>query len=133
MQRRAISKCRGLTGSYEEKLKSVGLTTLCERRERGDMIQTFKILKRIDDVDYRTWFTKVSESHQRTRQAVCVSEDGTVTQSENLIKPKSRLDVRKNFFSCRVIDPWNNLPPGVQCAADVLEFKTQYDSFIAGN
>ena len=133
VQRRAISKCHGLTGSYEEKLKSVGLTTLCERRGRGDMIQTFKILKGIDDVDYKTWFTKVNESHQRTRQAVRVSDDGTITQSESLIKPKSRLDVRKNFFSCRVIDPWNDLHPSVQGAADVLDFKMKYDSFVAGN
>ena len=56
-----------------------------------------------------------------------------ITQSESLIKPKSRLDIRKNFFSCRVIDPWNDLPPGVQGAADVLDFKMQYDSFITGN
>ena len=70
VQRRAIKKCYGLSGSYEERLKAVGLTTLCERRTRGDMIQTFKIMNGIDDVDAATWFTKVSECHQRTRQAV---------------------------------------------------------------
>ena len=96
---------------------------LCERRARGGMIQTFKILKGIDDVDYKTWFTRVSECHQRTRQSVTVSEAGELIGSENLVKPKSRLDVRKNFFSCRVVEPWNNLPPGVQGAADVLTLK----------
>ena len=113
-------------------MKSVGLTSLCERRARGDLIQTFKILKGIDDVDYKTWFKRVNECHQRTRQAVSVSDEGALSQSENLVKPKSRLDVRKNFFSCRVVDPWNNLPPDVQGAADGTDFKIKYDSFIAG-
>ena len=44
VQKRAIRMCRGLSGTYEEKLKAVGLTTLCERRVRGDMIQTYTIL-----------------------------------------------------------------------------------------
>ena len=106
---------------------------LSERRVRGDMLQTFKILKGIDDVDYKTWFTKVNECHQRTRQAVSVSEEGVITKSENLVKPKTRLEVRRNFFSCRVVEPWNHLPPGVQEAADVQDFKMKYDEFIAGN
>ena len=57
------------------------------------------------------------------------------SDEQNLSIPKStgdNLEVRKNFFSCRVVDPWNNLPPGVQGAADVLDFKVKYDSFIAG-
>ena len=46
---------------YEEKLKEIGLTTLKERRERGDMIQTFKIVNGIDDVGYKERFTLLSE------------------------------------------------------------------------
>ena len=81
----------------------------------------------------RKWFTKINECHQRTRQAVSVSEEGVITKSENLVKPKTRLEVRRNFFSCRVVEPWNHLPPGVQEAADVQDFKMKYDEFIAGN
>ena len=66
----------------DEKLKAVGLVSLCDRRMRGDMIQTFKILKEVDDVDYKTWFTKVNECHQRTRLAVSVSDEGDVVNSE---------------------------------------------------
>ena len=62
VQRRAVRCIRGLTGTYEEKLKEIGLTTLKERRERGDMIQTFKIVNGIDDVDYKQWFTLLSEA-----------------------------------------------------------------------
>ena len=133
VQRRAIRHCHGLSGSYEEKLKEVGLTSLSERRCRGDMIQTYKIMNGIDDVDYHTWFTKVHECHQKTRQAVCVDEDGVVHESMNLLKPKANLEVRKNFFSCRVVDSWNNLPTIVQGATDVQDFKEKYDEYVAGN
>ena len=124
--------CRGLSGTYEEKLKAVGLTTLCERRVRGDMIQTYKILHGIDDVDAGTWFSRVSEFHQKTRQAVSVESDGHVEEEMTLLKPKARLDVRRNFFSCRVVDPWNCLPTKVQGSADVDSFKESYHKFIAG-
>ena len=46
VQRRAtklISECRGL--SYTDRLRVTGLTTLEQRRDRGDMIEVFKMLK----------------------------------------------------------------------------------------
>ena len=51
VQRRAIKAVSGLSGSYEEKLKTLKMQPLQDRRVRGDMIQTFKILKGIDDID----------------------------------------------------------------------------------
>ena len=132
VQKRAIRACQGIEGSYEEKLKAVRLTTLVDRRIRGDMLETYKILNGIDDVDYSTWFTLVNEQHQMTRQSVNVADDGTVTRTMNLAKPKARLEVRKNFFSCRVVDNWNNLPVHVKNAGNVLEFKSRYDDNTAG-
>ena len=38
---RLLSDAKGKT--YEEKLEDVGLTTLTERRERGDAIEAFKL------------------------------------------------------------------------------------------
>ena len=132
VQRRAINKCYGLCGTYTEKLVSVGLTTLCDRRSRGDMLQTFKIMNGIDDVDYQTWFTKVSHCHQKTRQAVDILHDGTIVENLNVVKQKARLDVRKNFFSCRVVDSWNDLPLDIQSDGSVQDFKEKYDNFIVG-
>ena len=37
---------------YESRLLKMGLTTLEKRRERGDLIQFFKILKNIDSVSW---------------------------------------------------------------------------------
>ena len=96
------------------------------------MLQTYKTMNGIDDVDASTWFTKVSDCHKRTRQAVGISCDGEVVEGMNIIKPKCRLEVRRNFFSCRVVDPWNVLPSSVQGAVNVQGFKESYDEFIAG-
>ena len=133
VQKRAIRMCYGLHGSYEEKLKSVGLTKLTERRERGDMLETFKILKGIEDTDYHNWFNVVSECHQKTRHAVDVLDDGSTTPNLNLVKPKAHLELRKNFFSHRVINSWNNLPSSVKDAKNAEDFKVKYDRFNAGN
>ena len=52
----------GLKGrSYLDKLKEVNLTTLEERRERGDMIQTFRIVQGLDKVEMGTWFKFANE------------------------------------------------------------------------
>ena len=97
------------------------------------MIQAFKILHRIDDVDPETWFVRINECQQTTRSAVGVSNEGEIIQRMNLMKPNSRGDVRKNFFSCRVVDQWNSLPSSVQEAEDVRDFKEKYDDFMAGD
>ena len=49
-----ISDKKGET--YEERLKSVGLTTLTERRRRGDIIETFKTMKGFNRVNKNNWF-----------------------------------------------------------------------------
>ena len=51
----------------------------------------------------------------------------------NLKKPKAKLEIRKNFFSCRVVDSWNDLPDNVKNAEDVLQFKIRYDEHKDGN
>ena len=56
VQRRAVRQVRGIHGSYEEKLKQCGLTLLIDRRVRGDLIQTFKIVNQVDDIPIATFF-----------------------------------------------------------------------------
>ena len=42
--------------SYKERLTNVGLTTLAERRDRGDMIETFQTMSGFNRVDKTKWF-----------------------------------------------------------------------------
>ena len=62
IQRTAVNMVARLMGrTYDQKLKEVGLTTLEERRNSGDMIQTFMIVHGIDMVEAGTWFNMASE------------------------------------------------------------------------
>ena len=111
---RLIKDCRNL--GYEDRLKYTGLTTLSERRIRGDLIEVFKILKGLSKVDYSTWF-KLSDNN-RTRG-----------HDYRLVKSRSRLDIRKHFFSQRVVNEWNSLPNEVVEAETVNTFKNRYDRY----
>jgi len=42
---------------------------------------------------------------------------------------RSRLDLRKNFFSQRVISAWNSLPQNVVDATSVNSFKNRLDAY----
>jgi len=44
-----------------------------------------------------------------------------------LSKKRSRLDIRKHFFSQRIINQWNSLPANVVNAKTVNSFKNAYD------
>ena len=109
---RLINDCRNL--SYEKRLKYTGLTTLSERRIRGDMIEVFKILKGFTKVNFNTWF-KLSDNN-RTRG-----------HRYKLEKSRSRLDIRKHFFSQRVVNAWNKLPSEVVESESINTFKNKYD------
>ena len=66
VQRRATKMIIGLGNMiYEERLRRTGLTTLEERRKKGDPIETFKMVKGLNDVDY-TKFFQISV-HNKTR------------------------------------------------------------------
>ena len=52
VQRRATKMVVELRSmNYEDRLKALGLTTLEERRKRGDLIQIYKIVRGIEEVD----------------------------------------------------------------------------------
>ena len=89
------SHCQNL--SYEKRLKAAGLIALDKRRERGDLIQVFKLIKGFDKVDYKHFFQLSKD--QRTRG-----------HKLRLVKVRSRLEIRRNFFSQRVVNSWNELP-----------------------
>ncbi len=120
IQQRAVSMISGLKGAtYEEKLAELGLTTLEERRHQTDMLQTFEILRGFDNVDSATWFQRVDTSVRTTRSAA---------DPLKLKAQPARLDIRRNFFSNRVIEPWNLVPTGSELknARTVSFFKRAY-------
>ena len=106
---------------YEERLKRLGLTTLQARRDRGDMIETYKIVTGKVDVQAGTWFTPMS-----TR------EGATSTRSAmghlNLTRKDAKHANRLHQFSVRVVPRWNALPDIVKTQPTLNSFKNAYDN-----
>ena len=86
-----------------------------DRRTRGDLIETFKILKKIDKIDYENLFEM---SH-------------TITRNNGLKLKGQRFntDIRRNFFNIRVIELWNKLPASVVQTNTVATFKNKLDKY----
>ena len=115
--------------NYEERLKETGLTTLRERRLRGDMIETFKTLKGFNKMEKDKWFTQVGEEARATRMTTMVTEEGVVRKENVLQLERARLDVRKNFFTIRAAKHWNELPETVKSKTSINAFKNSYDEW----
>ncbi len=119
VQRRATKLVPALKNlSYGDRLQALDLFSLERRRERGDLIETFKILKGLERIDSRKFFKLVDRS------------SNTRGHSLKLYKPslKKNLNCRKNYFTQRVINVWNSLPQKVVSAKTTLEFKRELDS-----
>ena len=62
VQKRATKQINGFQNlTYEERLRRLKLPTLKYRRVRGDMIECYKILNGVYNIDYRNFFTLQSE------------------------------------------------------------------------
>ena len=100
---------------YTDRLKLLGLTSLKDCRERGDMIEVYKILNGKEHIDSGQFF-QVADDHYSLR--------GHMMKLSN---KRSRLEIRKHFFSQRIINRWNSLPANVVNAKTVNSFKNAYD------
>ena len=101
--------------SYEERLKLFRLTTLKTRRLRFDLICVYRILKGLMTVD-QSIFTPSSR----------ISRSHPLKLNVNF----SRLDIRQNFFSQRIVSVWNDLPVTCVEACDVSSFKRALDLYL---
>jgi hypothetical protein len=115
VQRRAtklLKECRGM--SYSERLKYLNLHSLKGRRTRGDLIETYKIFNGLVDIQWDTFFT--SPQYTSTRNA-----DGKIFVT------RSNTNLRKNCYSNRVANLWNNLCFQLKSAPSTNDFKNHLD------
>ena len=137
VQKKMVLMMCDLRGNnYEEKRKNAGLTSLKTRRIRGDLIETFKTIRGINTVNKDTWFSIQSEERKSARptRANTVIENGEEKmKADVLIKERSRLEIRKNFYTSRVVKVWNCLPEEVKGQKTVDGFKRVVDEWLSKN
>ena len=125
VQKRAVKMVTNLKGrTYEERLAELGMTTLEARRKRGDLIQAYKVLSGKDNVNAGTWFSTPPNTVGPTTRA----SSGNLNVQRN----EGRLDIRRNFWSVRVCDSWNQLPDEVKSQGTTNGFKNAPDDYLFG-
>ena len=112
---RRLKQWRHLT--YEERIKELKLPKLEDRRIRGDMIETFKIITGKEDIRSEKIFKMVKVRGARNN-----------THNRKIERKHCRLEVRRNFYSQRVIEKWNSLTLDEVNSKKTSEFKERYDA-----
>jgi hypothetical protein len=95
---------------------TLGLPTLKYRRLRGDLIEAYKIITSYnEDINCMLSFNK-----------------DTITRGDRfkLFQGQVRYDLRKYFFSNRILSIWNSLPDQVVSSDSLNMFKNRFDRFM---
>ncbi|KAK4822200.1 hypothetical protein QYF61_011841 [Mycteria americana] len=119
VQGRATKMIRGLEHlSYEERLRELGLFSLEKRRLQGDLIAAFQYLKGAYKKDGDKLFSR----------ACCDRTRGNVFKlKEGRLGP----DIRKKFFTMRVVKRWHRLPREVVDAPSLEALKVRLDGALS--
>lgn len=103
--------------SYETRLLRLGLPTLYQRRLRGDLIETYKVIS----------------GHYNCDLDVFNFAEGQQLRGHSLKLSKERCSklLRRNFFSNRIVYNWNRLSEETVLATSINQFKNRLDRELA--
>ena len=101
------------------RIEILNLTTLEERRERGDLIAVFRAMKGLEKVDRDDLFVWNRRS--------------TRAHGMKLRKTRCLRDIKKYSFPYRIIDTWNGLDSEIVSAKNIHEFKMKLDNMRYGD
>jgi len=102
---------------WKERLGELGLGSLQKSRHQGYLIVAFQYLKGAYKKDGDRVFSR----------ACC---DRTRGNGFKLKEGRFRLDIRKKFFTLRVVKPWHRLPREVVDAPSLETFKVRLDDAL---
>eukprot|EP00794_Sanderia_malayensis_P002671 gene2671-3090_t len=99
---------------YEDRLKAMDLQSLYYRRDRGDMIECYKM----------------THGQYHIKQILKLDEDKTRRGHEFKLKVSAcNKELRHHFFILRVVTKWNSLPEEVVTAPSLYSFKNRLDKY----
>ena len=101
-------RCQKLCGEPLESLES--------RRDRADLCEVYKILNGNYKIDKDSYFQ--------------ISDNSTRGHPVKLFKPRCRTELRRNFFSHRVVDMWNSLPRHIVMAPSIEAFRERLRQYV---
>jgi hypothetical protein len=116
---------------YEERLKRLRLTTLKDRRLRGDLIEMYKVMCGRESIN---WVKPLN-----LRKNVEISGPAANTRGNSLNMRRESFSskirnsfcswatIRDNFFVNRVVQNWNSLPNSIVTSPSLNSFKSALD------
>jgi len=100
--------------SFIQRLSELGLFSLENRRLRGDLLAAFQYLKGTYRKDGENLFSRPCCDRRRSN-------------SFKLREGRLRLDIRRKFYTTRVVEHWNRLPREAVEAPSLETFKASLD------
>ena len=121
-QRRSTKLLPGLKElAYEERVRELNFLTLVYRREKGDMIEAYKMLNGKYDISLLSLLCLNSHKHDAR---------GHQFKLQHNINELSR---RKHFFTNRIASMWNDLPDNLLQAKQIKDFEKRLGFFWMNN
>ena len=101
VQRRSTKLVKPIkSSSYQSRLRQLGLPSLVYRWQRADMLQVFRILTEVDNV--------------QINQSIQINKTSTKGHKFKFFKPRCKTNIKKNTPAFRAINEWNALSNDVK-------------------